>query len=144
MLRVCDDCGAAVGWAFGAFLVAVAGFGAAAYAAEGRVALTVKPVLCITDRREDGCAISILVSWHSDDAGAYCLHSDVADGPLRCWALAASGMFVEERVLTETIRYWLTEGGSEVRLAEATLEVMTTDSDDRRRNRRRRHVWDIL
>ena len=125
-------------------LAAAGGLGAVAYAQDGRVTLSVRPVLCITDGREDSCAISILVTWRSDDAGAYCLHSDLAQEPLRCWQLAASGMIAEERVIEETFSYWLTDGTSGARLAEATLEVMTTESDDRRRNRRRRHVWDIL
>jgi hypothetical protein len=53
-------------------------------------------------------------------------------------------MIIEDRVVDETFRYWLTDGESDSRLAEATLDVMSTESDDRRRHRRRRHVWDIL
>jgi hypothetical protein len=53
-------------------------------------------------------------------------------------------MVVEDRVVQATFRYWLTDSVSDTRLAEATLDVMTTESDDRRRQRARRHVWDIL
>ena len=109
-----------------------------------RVALTVKPVLCITDSREESCELSILVMWRSDAAGRYCLHNDFAAQPIRCWQLASSGMVVEERVVDATFRYWLTNGDTDARLAEATLDVMSTETDDRRRQRRRRHVWDIL
>src|SRR5690606_15231091 len=46
--------------------------GGAAVEAQGRRAtLTVKSVLCITDRREETCAISVLVAWRSDGAGRY-------------------------------------------------------------------------
>ena len=128
-----------------AIVVAAAalGSGTAARAQDDEATLTVKPVLCVTDRREEGFPLSITVSWRSDDEGDYCLHSDLADGPIRCWEGAAAGTIVEERVVHETFNYWLTNGANAT-LAEATLELLTTDSDDRRRNRRRRHVWDIL
>lgn len=126
-----------------AAFAAIAGWPAAARAQENEATLTVKPVLCVTDRREEGCPLSITVSWQSDDEGDYCLHSDLADDPIRCWEGAAAGTVVEERVIHETFNYWLTNGANAT-LAEATLELLTTDSDDRRRNRRRRHVWDIL
>lgn len=117
---------------------------AVALAQEPRVSLSVKPVLCITDNREESCALSILVSWHSSRAGRYCLHNDFSDGPLRCWELAEAGMHVEERVVDDTFSYWLVDGASDARLAEATLDVLSADLDDRRRHRQRRHVWDIL
>lgn len=141
---VCDDWPDAVRAGVRlAVAVLTAGFGGAAAADDG-VALSVKPVLCITDSREDACALSISVSWQSDAAGAYCLHNDLVEEPIRCWRGTESGTVEEERVIRETFNYWLTDGDSDTRIAEATVEVMTTDSDDRRRNRRRRHVWNIL
>lgn len=119
--------------------------GAPALAQDPRVSLSVKPMLCITDSREETCALSILVSWNSSRAGRYCLHNDFSDGrPLRCWELAEAGMHVEERVVQETFSYWLVDGTSNARLAEATLDVLSADSNDRRRHRQRRHVWDVL
>jgi hypothetical protein len=141
--RLCDNRKLAAWWAAGLLLAAAAGYGVDVRAQEGGATLTVKPVLCVTDRREEGCPLSITVSWRSDDEGDYCLHSELADRPIRCWESAAAGMVVEERVIRETFSYWLTNGANAT-LAEATLELLTTDSDDRRRNRRRRHVWDIL
>jgi hypothetical protein len=116
----------------------------AALAQDLRVSLSVKPMLCITDSREESCALSILVSWRSNRAGRYCLHNDFSAEPLRCWELAEAGMHVEERVVVSTFSYWLGAGTSGPRLAEATLDVLSADSDDRRRQRQRRHVWDIL
>jgi hypothetical protein len=126
-----------------ALLAAAASVGIA-QAQSLRVTLSVKPVLCITDSREESCALSILVSWRSNRAGRFCLHNDLSNGPLRCWELAETGMLVEERVVDETFRYWLVDGASAERVAEATLDVLSADSGDRRRNRQRRHVWDIL
>jgi hypothetical protein len=123
-------------------VAAAAGGGAAAQ--DLRVTLTVKPMLCITDKREESCALSILVSWRSNRAGSFCLHNDFTSDPLRCWQLAEAGMVVEERIVSDTFRYWLTGDGSAARVAEATLDVMSADTEDRRRQRQRRHVWDIL
>lgn len=132
-------------WLAAVALGTIAGVGGtAALAQEPRVSLSVKPVLCITDSREESCALSILVSWHSSRPGRYCLHNDFSEEPLRCWELAEAGMHVEERVVEDTFSYWLVSGTSSARLAEATLDVLSADLDDRRRHRQRRHVWDIL
>lgn len=131
-------------WLLALVPLALMASGSAVRGQEPRVTLTVKPMLCITDRREESCALSILVAWQSSRAGAYCLHSELAPDPLRCWERAETGMVVDERVVETTFRYWLTNGASTTPVAEATLDVMSADSDDRRRNRPRRHVWDIL
>jgi hypothetical protein len=131
-------------FAVAAALALCAGLAAAVGAQEARVTLSVKPVLCITDAREDSCALSILVAWRSSRPGSYCLYNDLSNDPLRCWQVAEGGMVVEERVVEDTVHYWLTAGASTVRVAEASLDVVSASSDDRRRNRQRRHVWDIL
>lgn len=139
MVRAVQQCAVA------AALVLVAGSGGTARAQEPRVTLAVKPVLCITDEREESCALSILVEWRSSRPGSYCLHNDLTSAPLRCWQLAEGGMVVEERHVRERLVYWLTDGAeSAARVAEAALDVMSAASDDRRRHRQRRHVWDIL
>lgn len=123
----------------------VAGSTGTAQGQDARVTLSVKPVLCITDEREESCALSILVEWRSSSRGSYCLYNDLGSAPLRCWQLAERGVVVEERQVQETLVYWLTDGApSAARVAEASLDVMSASSDDRRRQRQRRHVWDIL
>src|SRR5690606_2201359 len=103
--RPCHD-GKAAAWRVGLLLLAaVACCGSAVRAQEKEATLTVKPVLCVTDRREEGCPLSITVSWRSNDEGDYCLHSDLADEPIRCWEGAAAGTVVEERVIHETFSY---------------------------------------
>lgn len=119
-------------------------FSAGGCAAEPDVSLTVKPSLCITDKREDHCALEIVVAWRSSEPGDYCLYSEMQDEPLRCWTLAKDGTLVDERSVTESFRYWITADDSTARLAEASLDVMTADNEDRRRQRPRRHVWNIL
>jgi hypothetical protein len=128
-----------------AAVVLAAGGTGTAQGQDARVTLSVKPVLCITDERQESCALSILVAWRSSRPGSYCLYNDLGSMPLRCWQLAEGGMVVEERQVQETVVYWLTDGApSAARVAEASLDVMSASSDDRRRHRQRRHVWDIL
>lgn len=108
------------------------------------VVLTVKPVLCITDRRNPTCEMSLLVAWESEAAGDFCLYSDVAAAAISCWARESSGRIEEARVVERPLTYWLTNGEPGVRVAEATVDVVTTDSEDRRRGRQRRHAWSLL
>ena len=112
--------------------------------ADEPVTLRVKPVLCITDKRNEHCEMSFIVQWESEYAGDFCLHNDFSDGPLDCWLERSSGRFDEDRVVVSNFSYWISVPHGETRLAEAEIEVMSTDSADRRRNRRSRHAWSIL
>lgn len=105
--------------------------------------LTVKPVLCITDKRNPGCAMSFLVVWRTGSAGYYCLYNDFGDSPVRCWDEEREGRATDERVVQESFSYWMAGTDLEARLAQVDVEVLRMDSDDRRRSRRTRHVWDI-
>ena len=105
--------------------------------------LTVKPVLCITDRRTPQCEMSFLVIWQSGTSGYYCLYNDFNDAPIRCWNEERAGRLQDERTVQENFSYWMTSDNAEDRLAQVRIEVLRMDSDDRRRRRRTRHVWDI-
>ena len=118
--------------------------GADAQAESGPVKLSVKPVLCITDKRNQNCAMSFLVRWQSEELGFYCLYNDFSAAPLDCWEEESSAALEEDRVVDRSFSYWLTDRNFAVRLAEAMVEVLSLESTDRRRNRRRRHAWSIL
>jgi hypothetical protein len=47
-------------------------------------------------------------------------------------------------VVGEAFVYWLGLQGGVQHLAEVKIEVLRLDSSDRRRERRSRHVWDVL
>ncbi len=111
--------------------------------ADQSMQLTVKPVLCITDKRTPSCQMSFLVVWQSAQTGYYCLFSDFGEAPIRCWSNELSGRTTDERSVQNDFRYWMQKANSELQLAAVTVEVLRLDSDDRRRKRRRRHVWDI-
>jgi len=105
--------------------------------------LTVKPVLCITDNRNPDCDMSFLVIWQSGERGYYCLYNDFAAVPVRCWSEERTGQLDDDRIVQDTFSYWMTGDDTDIRLAEVVVEVLRMDSDDRRRKRRKRHVWDI-
>jgi len=105
--------------------------------------MTVKPLLCITDNRSPSCDMSFLIVWQSITTGYYCLFSDFTDAPMRCWNEERSGQLDDDRTVTQNFSYWMTGTNEGARLAEVTVEVLRLDSDDRRRRRRNRHVWDI-
>ena len=107
------------------------------------VQMTVKPVLCIIDNRTPSCEMSFIVIWQSGASGYYCLFNDFAEAPVRCWSEELAGQLSEDRVVRENFSYWMTGSDPDSRLAEVTVEVLHMDSNDRRRKRRTRHVWDI-
>ena len=111
--------------------------------ADQSMQLTVKPVLCITDKRTPSCQMSFLVLWESAQTGYYCLFSDFGKAPIRCWSNELSGRKKDERIVQNDFRYWMQDDNSGLQLAVVTVEVLRLDSDDRRRKRRTRHVWDI-
>ncbi len=105
--------------------------------------LTVKPLLCITDNRNPSCEMSFLVVWQSGETGYYCLFNDFTETTVRCWSEELAGQLSEDRIVRENFSYWMTGSNPDSRLVEVTVEVLHMDSDDRRRRRRTRHVWDI-
>lgn len=125
-------------------LLAVIWSGGEAQADSEPVKLSVKPVLCITDKRNQSCAMSFLVRWQTGELGFYCLYNDFSAAPLECWEEGSSGALEEDRIVDRSFSYWLTDRNFEVRLAEAVIEVLSLESSDRRRKRQRRHAWSIL
>jgi hypothetical protein len=111
--------------------------------ADESMQLTVKPLLCVTDNRNPSCDMSFLIVWESITTGYYCLFNDFADAPMRCWNEDRGGEATDERTVTQNFTYWMTGSDAGTRLAEVSVEVLRLDSDDRRRRRRTRHVWDI-
>jgi len=105
--------------------------------------LSVKPMLCIIDKRTPLCELAFLVAWESDHDGYYCLFNDFREAPLRCWNDARDGQLDDERSVDQSFSYWMTGDDGDNRLAMVAVEVLRMDTDDRRRNRRTRHVWDI-
>jgi hypothetical protein len=106
--------------------------------------LVVKPLLCVTDREVTVCSMNFEIRWKSDEAAEYCLNDSAQEAPLRCWPRLQSGAHSQKREVSEEFSYWLGAPGSAQRVAEVKIEVLRLDSTDRRRDRRTRHVWDVL
>jgi hypothetical protein len=108
------------------------------------VRLSVKPLLCVVDQAATGCLMSFDIRWKSVLASAYCLNDGVSPKPLHCWASAQAGDLKEQRLVSADFAYWLTAPAGTERLAEVKIAVLRLGSADRRRERRTRHVWDVL
>lgn len=136
------------------------------------VKLVIKPLLCVIDKNATTCAVTFDIRWKSVQPAEYCLNDSVQATPLRCWPRALAGEMKQQREFGEDFRYWLSlpaaglsppaaglsvpANGSSVpapgtttpaggeRLSEVKIEVLRVGSNDRRRERRTRHVWDVL
>jgi hypothetical protein len=115
-----------------------------AVAADAPVRLVVKPMLCVIDKGAASCVVTFDIRWKSVRAAEYCLNDEAQPTPLRCWPSVSSGEHRQERIVTEDFAYWLTPPAGTQRAAEVKVEVLRVGSDDRRRERRTRHVWDVL
>ena len=108
------------------------------------VKLIIKPLLCVIDKDATSCAVTFDIRWKSVQPGDYCLIDSVQTTPLRCWPRALAGELRQERIFSEDFRYWLSPPAGSERLSEVKIEVLRVGSSDRRRERRTRHVWDVL
>jgi hypothetical protein len=114
-------------------LLAAAG---TARAADEPVKLSIKPLLCVLDKSA--------TSWKSIQANEYCLNDTLAPAPRICWGSASSGETTEKREVKEEFTYWIGLPAGTEHLAEVKISVLRVGSTDRRRERRARHVWDVL
>jgi Protein of unknown function (DUF3019) len=106
--------------------------------------LRVKPVLCIANRAAETCATVFQIDWTSTRIGNYCLASDNQREPLRCWNQAAGGEHRDNVVVTQDFYYWISEPEKAQKFSPVKVELLRLHGDDRRRERRSRHVWDVL
>jgi len=108
--------------------------------------LVVKPQLCITTVQRPACAVEVALSWQAPAPGDHCVFSDQSEAPRACWQASATGAMTENQVLKQNRSYWLTatDAARAQRLAQVEIKVVAAKSSDKRRNRRRRHVWSVL
>jgi hypothetical protein len=113
-------------------------------AADPPVRLIVKPLLCVLDKDASACTVTFDIRWKSALAAEYCLNDEAQPAPVRCWPRVLSGEHRQERVVAQDFSFWLAPPAGTERVAEAKIEVLRVGSTDRRRERRTRHVWDVL
>lgn len=113
-----------------------------AWAEPDEVELNVKPSLCIVDQRTPSCEMDLVLDWTAANKGDYCLDEDATE--LKCWAQRASGNHEQSRTVHATIAFTMRDLSDNEQCASASVEVLRMDNEDRRRNRRSRHVWDLL
>ena len=129
----------------GALAVLIAAAILPAGAAEPPVKLAVKPLLCVLDKEATSCTMTFDIRWKSLIAGEFCLNDTLQTEPRMCWAGGqTAGNTTERREVSEEFMYWLGVPAGTERLTEVKISVLRVGSTDRRRERRTRHVWDVL
>jgi hypothetical protein len=108
------------------------------------VRLVIKPLLCVLDKTATTCSVTFDIRWKSAQPADYCLADSVSPDPLRCWQRSVTGDMKHERSFSDDFAFWLTPPAGGARLSEVKIEVLRVGSTDRRRERRTRHVWDVL
>lgn len=131
-------------WATLLLIVAPGSIGLAAVEDPSLPVLRVRPVLCIAERATATCATVFQIDWKSRQPGDFCIGSDQQAQPLRCWTQASAGEHSDRVLVTRDFDYWIAAANSERRLRAVRIEMLRLHGDDRRRERRSRHVWDVL
>jgi hypothetical protein len=108
------------------------------------VRLAVKPLLCVLDKTASSCMMTFDIRWKSVLANEYCLNDSTQGGPVHCWTRAVTGVHTLKREVSEEFVYWLGAPDGADHLSEVKITVLRVGSTDRRRERRTRHVWDVL
>ncbi len=108
------------------------------------ITLKVKPSLYVLGKKQKPKQHRLLVTWKSQVSKTLCLYSDQKKPPLKCWKNASKGQFTDNPVITKNIHYILKEKNNPELLAKTKFVVMSSLFKDRRKQRRRRHVWSIL
>jgi hypothetical protein len=108
------------------------------------VRLAIKPLLCVIDKAASSCMMTFDIRWKSALANEYCINDSARESPVHCWASALAGAHTLTREVSEEFVYWLSAPDGADHLAEVKITVLRVGSTDRRRERRTRHVWDVL
>ena len=108
--------------------------------------LKLKPKLCIVRRGDDQCTTEVDVRWSSTQADTFCLFRQGKSTALECWNKDKLGQFADQLTTSKSMSYWLmwkSEQGDQ-EAGRAVLKVVNVIPEDRRRTRRRRHVWSVF
>ncbi|MEM8497025.1 MAG: DUF3019 domain-containing protein [Pseudomonadota bacterium] len=108
--------------------------------------LVASPKLCIVRTEGEWCTIDVELAWQSNTEQHYCIRTSLHDAVLQCWPSARLGEFLDHmkaKTDTEYRLVWL-NNGIEYALDEDTLTVVHVVPEDRRRARRRKHIWSVF
>lgn len=108
------------------------------------MALVAKPLLCVTGDSDNRCEIDLLLAWETSDVGRYCLFLHQNENALQCWLQHSQGQWRETKTIQHYAHFWMSRGKTDKKLAEVRVDVLNINPKEKRRNRRRRHVWSLF
>jgi len=104
------------------------------------------PKLCVVRTQDEWCTIDVQLAWQSNTEEHYCIKKSRQSAALKCWPSASLGEFLDHVKTREDTEYqlvWMLNG-VEYSLDESTLNVVHVVPEDRRRARRRKHIWSVF
>lgn len=104
------------------------------------------PKLCVVRTQGQWCTIDVQLTWQSNAEQHYCIRKSQLHAALHCWPSARAGEFLDQVNAKGDTAYqlvWLSEGVETV-LDQDTLNVVHVVPEDRRRARRRKHIWSVF
>ncbi|MFK7730232.1 MAG: DUF3019 domain-containing protein [Pseudomonadales bacterium] len=108
--------------------------------------IAANPKLCIVRTEGEWCTIDVELAWQSNTDQHYCIRKSEQEAVLHCWPSARLGEFLDRVKAKKDTAYqlvWLSDG-VEHALDEDTLNVVHVVPEDRRRARRRKHIWSVF
>lgn len=108
--------------------------------------IVASPKLCVVRTEGEWCTVDVELVWQANAEQHYCIRKSRQEAVLQCWPAARVGEFLDHVKARGNIAYqlvWLSDG-VEYALDEDTLTVVHVIPDDRRRARRRKHIWSVF
>lgn len=82
-----------------------------------------KPNRCVALHQGQVCYQDVVLSWHVDHAGEYCLYQEHAEHPLHCWEGLSSSQYKYAFASDTSIKLQLVKMPSKTLIAAAIVEV---------------------
>jgi hypothetical protein len=82
-----------------------------------------KPNRCVALHQGQVCYQEVILYWHADRTGEYCLYQQQAQEPLHCWQAQASGEYRYAFASDTPVQMQLVSMNDKTRLAEAQIDI---------------------
>ncbi|MFT7559434.1 MAG: hypothetical protein ACI93R_001345 [Flavobacteriales bacterium] len=102
---------------------------------------SVKPRLCVLSEKEETCADTLEITWHSDRLRSICLFQSSKQLPLRCWEDENRGEHRVEIITGADVDFQLREVRNKNLLVTQSFEVL---HDQVKYRKRRRNPWSFF
>lgn len=82
-----------------------------------------KPNRCVALHQGQVCYQEIILYWHADRSGEYCLYQKQAQEPLHCWQAQASGEYRYAFASDTPVQVQLVSMNNKTQVAETQIDI---------------------